>query len=426
MFAEILATGDEIRTGALVDTNTAYISEKLEQAGIEVTRHTAVGDEIQIMTSVLLEISERCDFAVVTGGLGPTTDDISAEAAAKAAGVELILNESALEQINSMFQKFGRKMSPSNRKQAMFPEGSKIMSNPVGTAPGFSLKINNCRFFFVPGVPFEMCRMINDHVMPEIASIRGDIQHNLLRTISVFGLGESVVGEKSADVASEFKGIKLGLRAKFPETQIKLYMQGIDELKMQDTLDKAAQWIYKKIGDRIFSMNGLSMEQTIGNLLREKKATLAVAESCTGGLIANLLTDIDGSSDYFLYSGVTYSNDSKINILGVKPETIEQYGAVSEETVREMAEGTKRISGAHYGLATSGIAGPGGGTEDKPVGTVCIGLATPEATFTIKKKSVYARLDDSYGNRLRNKQWFAMLALEILRKNILGIKNNDL
>lgn len=425
MLAEILATGDEIRTGALVDTNSAYISEKLEQSGIEVTRHLVVGDDMHIMTSVLLEISNRSDIAVVTGGLGPTTDDISAEAAAKAAGVDLKLNESAFEEINAFFKKFGRPMSPSNKKQAMFPEGSDFMKNPVGTAPGFSIKINKCRFFFVPGVPFEMQKMLKDHVLPAIASMTGNMQHNLLKTISVFGLGESIVGEKVADITKEFKEIKLGLRAKFPETQVKLYLQGNDENKMKAVLEQAAQWVNERIGHHVFSMNGMSMEQTVGTLLREKGNTLALAESCTGGLIANLITDVEGSSDYFLFSGVTYSNDSKIKLLGVRPDTLEQYGSVSIETVQEMAEGVRKISGADYGLATSGIAGPGGGSDDKPVGTVCIGLATSESTYTKKYKSVFARLDNSYGNRLRNKQWFAMIALETLRRELLGIKKNE-
>ncbi len=422
MKAEIFSTGDEIRTGALVDSNTAYIAEKLEENGIEVTRHISCGDDTQVITDILREISERADIAVVTGGLGPTTDDITAEAAAKAAGTNLVLDSGALEDIRAMFRKFNRPMSRSNEKQAMIPKGSAILKNPAGTAPGFSLKIGQCTFFFMPGVPFEMKIMLSNHVLPSILELQGDARsYSIIKTISTFGLGESVVGEKVADIVKEFKDLKLGLRATFPEIHVKLYLRGEDESRLYDTSDKAVAWVLERLGPNVISIDGSPMEKVIGMHLKEKGATLAIAESCTGGLIADLITTIPGSSDYFLFSGVTYSNEAKINVLGVNPDTLEKYGAVSIETAREMAEGARRIAGATYAIATSGIAGPDGGTAEKPAGTVCIGLATPRTSIAKRWTSPYGNLKASYGSRERNKRWFAMMALEMLRRELIGM-----
>jgi nicotinamide-nucleotide amidase len=422
MKAELLSTGDEIRSGALVDSNTAYIADKLEEIGVEVVRHHSCGDDMSVLTDILREISTRTDVAIVTGGLGPTTDDLSSEAASIVAGVKLMLHEESLENIRAVFKKFQRPMTKSNEKQAYFPEGSVIFNNPVGTAPGFSIKVARCNFFFMPGVPFEMKKMLADHVIPSIQRLQGGrIQHSIVRTISTMGLGESIVGEKVADVEKEFKDIKLGLRATFPETLVKLYIRGDDIKKIEDTLAGATEWVKKKLGTSIISDDGTLMEQMVGRLLKSRGATIAAAESCTGGMISDLITSVPGSSDYFLFSGVTYSNEAKIRVLGVNPETLNRYGAVSEETVREMAEGTRRVSGATYGLATSGIAGPDGGTAEKPVGTVCVGLATPQGTATKRWVSPYSRLNSSYGSRQMNKRWFAMMALEMLRRELISI-----
>jgi nicotinamide-nucleotide amidase len=424
MIAEILSTGDEIRSGALVDSNTAYIADKLEENGIEVTRHSSCGDDMSVMIDILREISLRADVAVVTGGLGPTTDDITTEAAAKAARVKLTLDKQSLEDIHAMFKKFGRPMSPSNEKQAMFPEGAIILKNPSGTAPGFSLKIGRCTLFFAPGVPFEMKKMLSDYIIPSIIKLQGDTRsHSIVKTISTFGLGESIVGEKVADIVKEFKDIKLGLRATFPEIHVKLYIRGEDESKLHYILDQATKWVSERLGPIVISTDGSPMEKAVGELLKSKGATLAIAESCTGGLIADLITSEPGSSDYFLFSGVTYSNEAKIRVLGVNPETIKQHGAVSEETVREMAEGARRVAGATYAIATSGIAGPDGGTDEKPVGTVCIGLATSKASTSKRWTSPYGKLNSSYGSRDRNKRWFAMMALEMLRRELIETTN---
>lgn len=412
MIAEILATGDEIRSGALIDSNTAHIAQELEVVGVKVVRHSSVGDDVEIIVSVLNEIGRRADICVVTGGLGPTTDDLTTEAASKAAGVELFLDQTALAAIKNIFKKLNRPMNDSNIKQAIFPVGATRMDNPVGTAPGFMLKIDKCYFFFLPGVPAEMRTMLSDKVIPIIKKFPGNRKVCLTNTISTFGLTESATGERIAGLAEEFPGIKLGLRAKFPEIHIKLYAYGDDPIRLNELLSKTSDWILDKMGKSVLSVTGDSMASVIGDLLKRQKSSIAVAESCTGGLVAHWLTNSPGASDYFIFSGVTYSNRAKIDLLGVLSETIERFGAVHEETAKEMAKGVRRIAGATYGLSISGIAGPDGGTEAKPVGTVCIGLAAPDGVQG-------RRFNFSFGKRSMNKVIFAETALDLLRIKLL-------
>ncbi|MBR9982510.1 MAG: nicotinamide-nucleotide amidohydrolase family protein, partial [Desulfatitalea sp.] len=234
----------------------------------------------------------------------------------------------------------------------------------------------------------------------------------LTRVVSTFGLPESVVGEKVAPIHSHFPAIKLGLRAKFPEIQVKLYLNTPEEAQGRQILENATRWVVDQLGINVFSQHERTLAEEVGALLRERQATLALAESCTGGLIGNWLTDNAGSSDYFLLSAVTYANGSKIQVLGVTPETLAQHGAVHEETARQMARGARRLAGATFGLATSGIAGPDGGTPEKPVGTLCIGLDGPEGT---RSRTVTL----SFGQRLMNKRLFAMIALDLLRRTLI-------
>lgn len=414
MIAEILATGDEIRSGALIDSNSAYIAQKLEESGIEVVRHICVGDEIDILTSTLRTISDRADFCVVTGGLGPTADDITAEAAARAAGVNFIPDQKALKNIEDFFKKHQRLMSSSNKKQALMPEGAEVIYNHVGTAPGFYLKINRCSFFFIPGVPFEMKKIFSEAVIPRIKNLCGlKRKFCMIKTISTFGMTEAATGEKLADITSVFPNLKIGFRAHFPEIQVKIYLYGEDENKLTRQIDEASQWILSRIGHKTFSVKGKSMEAEVAELLLKKKATIAVAESCTGGLISHLLTNMPGSSRYFLFSAVSYSNESKIKVLGVSPDTLQKNGAVDEETAKEMAQGVRMLAGADYGLSTSGIAGPTGGTGEKPVGTLCIGISTPGGTKGFRFNSVFDK-------RSMNKSIFAMQALDLFRRELIS------
>jgi nicotinamide-nucleotide amidase len=415
MIAEIMATGEEIRSGALIDSNSAYIAEKLEEVGAAVARHTCVGDDLGLLISTFKEIGSRADIAVVTGGLGPTSDDLTAQAAAEAAGVSLVLNQSARQSLEKFFKARKRAINPASQKQALLPQGAQCIANRIGTAPGFRLEIGKCLFFFLPGVPGEMRRMLSDTVLPQLGQILG-AKRNFFRvkTLSTFGLTESKTFERLADLENTFPEINLGLRVKFPEIQVKLYANGSHEQQLNDNLESAARWVIEKMGNKVFSLQGDSMEKTTGQLLRSKHATVAVAESCTGGLISHMLTNISGSSEYFVFCGITYSNQAKIDILNVSAETIQTHGAVHEKTAKEMALGVQRISGATYGLATSGIAGPTGGTEDKPVGTVCIGLATPHDCAGY-------RFHFWFGDRMLNKQVFAVAALEVLRRELLGL-----
>jgi nicotinamide-nucleotide amidase len=415
MIAEIMATGEEIRSGALIDSNSAYIAAKLEENGVAVTRHTCVGDDLDLLIAAFKEIGSRADIAVVTGGLGPTSDDLTAEAAAKAGGVTLDLNPSALQSVENYFKARQRAMNAASRKQSLLPAGAECLRNPIGTAPGFRLQIGRCLFFFLPGVPGEMRRMLSDIVLPQLIELMGDQRRFYrLRTLSTFGLTESQTFERLAGLEEAFPQMSLGLRVRFPEIQVKLYANGTSDQQLNDDLEAAVRWVIEKMGNKVFSQQGDPMEKTVGHLLREKRATLALAESCTGGLIANMLTNVSGSSDYFVFSGITYSNQAKIHILKVPKETIDTHGAVHEETAVEMARGARNVAGATYGLATSGIAGPTGGTAEKPVGTVCIGLATPHGTAG-------HRFHFWFGNRTMNKQIFAVAALEVLRRELLGL-----
>jgi nicotinamide-nucleotide amidase len=413
MIAEILATGDEIRTGALVDSNSAFVADLLQQHGIVVQRHHCVGDELHDLIAVIREISDRRpEVVVVTGGLGPTVDDRTIEAAAKVAGVKMILDKKALSDIELFFKKRNRPFSETNRKQAMIPQGASFLYNPIGTAPGVCFRIKDSLFFFLPGVPIEMKLMLNEQVLPRISTLQdGNRQYCLLRTISTFGLPESVVGEKVAGVSEKFPQVILGLRAKFPEIQVKLYLQTYDKNLGQATLDAAANWISEKLGRYIFSQKGRTIAEEVGQILLERKETLALAESCTGGLVANWITNTAGSSQYFLFSAVTYHNDAKIDVLGVSANTLQMRGAVDEETAQQMAEGARRVGRSTYGLAITGIAGPNGGSEEKPVGTVCIALASYD-------KIISRQFNLSFGQRLMNKRMFAMTALDMLRKHL--------
>ncbi len=413
--AEILATGEEIRTGALVDSNSAYIAEQLELAGLKVVRLNGVGDELDRLTAVLKEIGNRADVCVVTGGLGPTVDDLSAQAAADAAGVGLHPDPAALASIEDFFRRRNRPMNPSIHKQAMLPAGAEVLFNPVGTAPGFQLMIGRCGFFFLPGVPFEMKRMLADQVLPRIEGMLGgrrDVRR--IKTLSCFGLTESLTGERLEGLGKQFPDVQLGLRARFPEIQVKLYASGADETRVSAALDQAAVWARERLGDLVFSDSGEPMEAVVGRLLRGRNASLAVAESCTGGLISHWLTEVPGSSDYFRLAAVTYANEAKTRVLGVAEETLARCGAVHADTVRDMADGVRRLAGATYGIATSGIAGPTGGSAEKPVGTVCIGLAGPGPVLGYQ-------FHFNYGRRSMNKQMFAMKALDVLRRELLGL-----
>ena len=413
MRAEVLATGDEIRNGSVVDTNSAYIALRLEEAGIEVRRHSCVGDDVSDLAAVLKEIAERSEVAVMTGGLGPTDDDVTAEAVALAAGVELALSSKALDSVDAFFKNRQRLCSPANRKQALLPIGSVCIPNPIGTAPGFQVKVGGCAIFCLPGVPNEMRRMFSEDALPMIRRLESSAGHSALKKhLTVFGMTEATVAEKLAGFESVFPQLRLGLCAVFPEINVRVSLRRGYDGSAENIAEIAAEWMRQRLGHRILSMEGESMAEVVGKLLRSRDATIGVAESCTGGLIAHMLTNSSGSSDYFNFCAVTYTNRSKIDVLGVNPRTIDRCGAVHEDTAIEMAEGARMRAEAVYGLATTGIAGPAGGTADKPVGTVCIGLSGPAGS---QARRYHFQFDD----RGLNKKIFAYTALDVLRRRLL-------
>ncbi|MFP4452258.1 MAG: competence/damage-inducible protein A [Desulfobacterales bacterium] len=416
MIAEIISTGDEVLTGTVVDSNAAWIAGRLYETGIPVGRHVCVGDDLERLTGVLCEASQRADIAIVTGGLGPTVDDITAKAAARAAGVDLKLNPVARAYIEEFFKRFGRSLSNSDAKQAVLPETAAPLLNSVGTAPGFTLAIGKCLLYFLPGVPFEMRKMMDEHVIPALTSesARNGVR-NFYREkrLSLFGLPEAYVNERLAGLTDNTGNVKLGMLAEFPVIHVKLSAYGQNADALDAAVKSSAGQVKERVGEFMFSESGQSMEEVVGELLKSRSATLALAESCTGGLIGHRITNVAGSSKYFAGSIVTYANEAKINLLAVSADTIESHGAVSEQTALEMARGARRACRADYGLSVSGIAGPDGGTDDKPVGTVCIGFCGPE-------QSSAACYGFGFRNRLANKRIFAEAALDMLRRKLTG------
>lgn len=413
MDIEIISTGEEILYGAIADENAAYIARTLVERGFEIVRHGCVGDGKKGLVELFTEADGRSDVVIVTGGLGPTVDDRTAEAAADAFGAGLVFSKDAERSVTAFFEKRGKPVPDSNKKQLQLPRGATCLENPVGTAPGFTFFTGKSRFYFLPGVPFEMRRLMDDHVIPALGTLVGQNRDFFqIRTMSHFGVAEAEVDRRLLGIESIFPGIRLGLRAVFPVIQVKLYARGEDQRKIRDQIDAAQHWVLERTGEFVFSTQDRSMAEEVGQCLIRQKKTLALAESCTGGLIGHMLTNVAGSSDYFLFSGVTYANQAKVRILGVDESVLQSSGAVSEKTVCAMADGARAVSGADIGLATSGIAGPGGGSEEKPVGTVFVGLSTDKGTHAFE-------FCHDFGDRIRNKTLFAMTALDLLRRKLL-------
>ena len=407
MKVEIITTGDEVMQGIIVDTNTAWIAERLTPFGFEIVRHTSVGDDEVDIADVLKGAAGRAELVFVTGGLGPTSDDITIEAAAKAFGAKLVRDERVLETIREFFERIGREMSRSNEKQAMIPEGAAILPNKVGTAPGIHANFDNTDFFFLPGVPAELYQIFDDSVTPWLSE-RADTRY-IKCVLRCFGIPEASIDEKLAGV--DLAGARLSFRVKFPEILLRLVARSEDEGEARAAVDRAAKNIRERLGDVIYGEGDETLAAVVGRKLKEKGIKLAVAESCTGGLLCSMITDVAGASEYFDCGAVTYSNYSKERMLSVPRDTIEDNGAVSRETVMAMAEGMRRAAECDVAVAITGIAGPEGGSDAKPVGTVHIGLAAIKGTWA--KEFHYQR------DRLWFKQIVAATALDMVRKYLL-------
>jgi nicotinamide-nucleotide amidase len=371
--AVILSTGDELTTGKVVDTNSSAIADRLFAIGVEVAAVLTVSDDREKLHWALHRARELGDLVIGTGGLGPTADDLSTEVVAEFLGCQLTQDKEIADSLKQRFETYGIAWTPNNLKQALFPQGSVIVSNPIGTAPGFRVAIGPGKtLIWLSGVPQEMAAMLNDTVVPWIVQQRADADQITASTFKVYGLTESKLDDlvKSLELGS---AAKLSFRAHYPDLSLRLTVKGGKE--SAELLTRLKDQIRGVLGSYIYSEDDTSLEEIVGHLLLAKQQTLALAESCTGGYISHRITRVAGSSAYYYGGAVTYSNDAKMLFLGVKPATLETYGAVSRETALEMSEGIRERTGASIGLSVTGIAGPLGGSPGKPVGTVWISIA---------------------------------------------------
>ncbi|HAX62292.1 MAG TPA: competence/damage-inducible protein A [Elusimicrobia bacterium] len=414
MHTEIICIGSELLVGT-INTNGAYISEKLATIGLKVKREITVGDDFSELENAFSESFNRANIIILTGGLGPTFDDITREAVSKATGKKLVPNKDALKIISEFFEKKKLKMPKDNEKQAYILEGAEIIPNGLGTAPGQILEINGKIIILLPGPPREMKPMFEATVLPHLKKRfeRGLLKIKVLHTV---GLAESVVDEKIrkiVDVERTLEGgeVSFSILAKHTGVDIKIIASGTDEMLIDKTIQNLKKEFYNVLKNFIFGEDNQTLESVVGELLFKRRKTLSVAESCTGGLISHRLTNVAGSSMYFKEGVITYSDNSKKRLLGVKDETLNKYGAVSGDVAQEMAEGIKKISGTNFGISTTGIAGPKPSSTGKPVGLVFIALASNDGTKI--------RQFQFTGSRAEIKDKIATAALDILRMNLI-------
>lgn len=414
--AEIIAIGNEVVDGTIINSNAAWLAHQLSRAGYSVQFHTAIPDVEALMLEAFARAMGRAQVVVVTGGLGPTIDDLTMAVAAKFFKKPLVLNEAALDKINSFFAKLGRKPSPNQEKQAWIPEGAEVLANGRGTAPGAYYCHEGVHLGFFPGIPSEMELMFQEGFLPRLlAQVKPDKRRHM-RVLHCFGLPEGQMDQSLRGPTLkklESMGLQLGFRVRFPSIDLRLEIQSADERGAMAQLDAGEKIIRDVLGDHVFGTGEDELRGILGELLRERGETLAVAESCTGGMLANEITHVPGSSDYFLGGVVTYANQAKQEILGVSPKTLEQFGAVSSAVVLEMARGVRAKFHSHWALATSGIAGPTGGTQQKPVGTVHIALVGPDTQWEQQYRFPLGRL--------LFKKVVAATAMDRLRRVLLGL-----
>jgi nicotinamide-nucleotide amidase len=409
----ILTIGNELMNGRIADTNSSFIAREMNLQGWQVETMMSVGDDFETIKTRLHYLLTFTDAVICTGGLGPTADDITTAAVAKAFDLPLHTDEKVLACLKELFIRFNLRWTDNNAKQAVFPQGAEVIPNPVGTAAGFVLPVQEKLVFVIPGVPSETYRMLPEGVIPVLRRyFPQPVRHSIKQTIKSFGLGEGTVDQRLADVNFDALGVSVGFYPVFPENHLVLIARSDSLEQAEKNMQKAVDEITARLSDSIFGYSEKTLEEIIAEALTEKRLTIAVAESCTGGLIANRLTDVPGSSVYFERGLVTYSNEAKIQLLGVPPEIIEQHGAVSEETARLMAEGVRRIAKTALGLSSTGIAGPTGGSKEKPVGTVYVALA--DGAQTICRHYAY-RWD-----RKRNKLVSSEAALFLLKNYLQG------
>lgn len=417
MEAELLSVGTELLIGQVVDTNAAYLGQKLAAIGIEVTLKTTVGDDLGRVSSVMSEALQRCPLVVSTGGLGPTHDDLTAEAAARATGRQLEFDPRSFERIRAFFERTGRPqlVTDQQRKQAMIPRDATVIDNPIGTAPGFIVESSGSTLFVLPGVPAEMCAMTETAVLPWLCQRRPDRGTIRWRTLRFVGVAESFLADRVRPMVERPGQTEIAFLPGPGEVRVRITARGGTAEAAESTLAAVEREIMELAGEWLTSTNDEPLEAVVGRLLRERGATLAVGESCTGGLIGDRVTAVPGSSDYFLLDIVAYGNQAKMELLDVSEETLAAHGAVSAEVAAQMARGVRARAGAAYGLGTTGIAGPGGGSEAKPVGLVYVSLAGPKGEVVEEHRLA--------GDRRAVKMRTSQAALDLLRRNLQAGSN---
>jgi len=412
MIAEIVAVGTELLMGQIVNSNAQFLSRRLAAMGISVYHHTTVGDNPQRMKDALSLALSRSDIVITTGGLGPTQDDITKEIAAQLLGLEMVFDEESWEAILARFEKIGRPCTENNRRQAMFAKGSEILPNLCGTAPGCYVHAGGKIVVQLPGPPFEMSDMFDRQVAPRLEKMTGGCIAS--RYIRIYGMGESMIAEKCAAYIEDGGDVTVAPYCKTGECELRVSARAESEAKALERTEPVVRQLCKLIGDSVYAVTETdegSLEDVLGELLVKKGLTVATAESCTGGLVAARLVNYPGISAALNEAHVTYANEAKMKYCGVKEETLAAHGAVSEETAREMAEGLREKSGADIAIATTGIAGPGGGTKEKPVGLVYVGCASRYGTDVAE-----LRLN---GSRQRVRELTVLRALDMARRAVL-------
>jgi nicotinamide-nucleotide amidase len=410
ILAELLTIGDELLYGQILDTNTQWMAIELSNIGIKVIRKTTVGDQEDEILKAFEEAEKRADVVLITGGLGPTNDDLTKPCLARYFNCDLQIHEEALAEVTEFFKSRGRELTDVNRQQAALPSCCEKITNKVGTAPGMWFERNRKVFVSMPGVPYEMKLMMTDTVIPKLLKTFNTpvIHHLVIRTV---GIGESFLADKLSTWERAFPShIKLAYLPGFGEVRLRLTAIGNSKQQLMNETDVLAERLKPLIGEYIYAYGEQPLEVVLGNTLREKKLTLAIAESCTGGFLSHLITSVPGSSEYFLGSVIPYAYEIKMRQLGVKPETLEKHGAVSEPTIIEMANLVRAKFSTDIGVATSGIAGPGGATPEKPVGTVWI-------AYSDKNKTVTRKLQLSK-DRMVNIRVASIAALNLIRLNL--------
>ncbi len=410
IFAEVITIGDELLYGQTLDTNTQWMGQELNRVGIKISRKMAIGDRREDILSALDEAQQRADIILITGGLGPTKDDITKTTLADYFNCPIAIHPQALADLKALFAQRNYPLTALNEQQAALPEKCEMVPNAMGTAPGMWFEQAGKVFVSMPGVPYEMRAMMTATVLPRLQETFAlpVIFHQMIQTV---GIGESWLSEKIADWESALpEHIRLAYLPSFGKVKLRLTATGDNLLDLEEDVAAQTKAVEPLIAKCIFGYGDISLEEAIGRDLLSAGKTLALAESCTGGFVAHRITSVPGSSRYFRGGLIPYDNALKIDPLGVEEATLRQHGAVSEATVRAMAENVRKLLGADVGLATSGIAGPGGGTPEKPVGTIWIALA--DASTTVAKKLTLGN------DRLVNIERTNVAVLNLLRQHL--------